>query len=159
MSLIKRESRATTPHDLFGRFDTMFDEWARSLPFRRGSGQELRWPFRDDMIRVDEYHDKDALVVRAEIPGTDPEKDVEVTVGDGMLRIFAEHEVEERDEQKGYLRRELRSGSFSRTLPLPEGVSGDDIAASCKDGILEIRIPLPETPEPAEAKRIPVAKG
>lgn len=157
MGLIKRESRAVGPYDLFSRFDTMFDEWTRSLPFRHG--QEIRWPFNDDMIHVDEYRDGDTLVVQAEIPGIDPEKDVEVTVGDGMLHIVAEHHVEERDEGKGYLRRELRSGKFSRTLPLPEGVSQADIAASYKNGILEIRVPMPETTERTEPKRIPVAKG
>jgi len=65
-----------------------------------------------------------------------------------MLRIEAERREEEETEEKGYVRHELSYGSFTRTLPLPEGVTESDITASYKDGILEIRIPGAE-PEPA----------
>ena len=73
-------------------------------------------------------------MVRADLPGIDPEKDVELTVSDGMLHIRAERREEEKREEKGYLRQELRYGSLSRTLPLPEGVTESDITATYKDG-------------------------
>jgi HSP20 family protein len=150
VGLMKREMR---PVDVFDRFDRMFDEWTKNLSARRPMlfGHEL---MTEDMIRVDEFHEDGTLVVRAELPGIDPEKDVELTVVDGMLRIEAERREEERVEEKGWLRHELRSGSFMRTLALPEGVSEDDVKATYKDGILEIRIPAP-SPEPA--KKIPIA--
>jgi HSP20 family protein len=73
-----------------------------------------------------------------------------------MLRIEAERREEEKKEGKGYVRQELRYGSLSRTLPLPEGVTESDIKASYKAGTLEIRIPEPRQ-EPA--KKIPIAKS
>ncbi len=150
--LLKRDAK---PIDVFDRFDRMFDEWTKSLPFRRPmffGGEAMT----EDMIRVDEYRENGNLVIRAELPGIDPDKDVELSVSDTMLHIEAEHREEEKTEEKGYLRQELRYGSFTRTLPLPEGVSESDVTASYKDGILEIRIPAP-VPEPA--KRIAITKS
>jgi HSP20 family protein len=91
--------------------------------------------------------------------GMDPGKDVEVTVSDGMLRIAAERREEEKTEEKDYYRRELRYGSFSRDLPLPDGTTESDIQASYKDGILEIRVPVAKEAAPEPAKKIPVTKG
>lgn len=148
---LKREPRELERLDVFDRFDRLFDDWTKVLPFRRGREWET-----GDLIRVDEFHEDGTLVVRAELPGIDPEKDVELTVSDGMLRIEAERREEEKAEEKGYLRRELRVGSFARTLPLPEGVSEADIEADYKDGILEIRVPVPE---PAPATKVPVTRS
>ena len=152
--LRKREPRELERLDMFDRFDRMFDEWRKVLPFRRATMFGREW-VSEDMIRVDEFHENGTLVVRAELPGIDPEKDVELTVTNGILHIAAERREEEKTEDKGYLHRELRYGSFTRTLPLPEGVSETDIKADYKDGILEIRVPAPE---PAPATKIPIAK-
>ena len=92
-------------------------------------------------------------------PEKDPEKDVEITVVDGMLRITAERRVEEQTQDKGYTRHELRYGSFSRALPLLDGASESDINATYKDGILEIRVPVTDPPAAAEPTRIAVTKG
>ena len=67
--------------------------------------------------------------------------------------------MEEKTEDKGYTRQELRYGSFSRTLPLPEGASESDIKATYKDGILEIRVPVSEPPAAAAPTRVAVTKG
>jgi HSP20 family protein len=133
----------------------MFDEWMKGLAFRRPTLFGREWA-TEDVIRVDEYREDGSLVIRAELPGIDPEKDVELTVSGGMLHIEAERRQEEKVEEKGYLRHEIRAGSFSRTLPLPEGVSESDVRANYKDGILEIRIP---SPEPAPAKKVEISKG
>ncbi len=148
--LMRREPRGEVG-DFFGHFDRMFDEWARMMPFR--SVPFARWPEADGMIHVEEFHDDGTLVVRADLPGIDPEKDLELTVADGMLHIEAERREEEKKEDKGYLRRELRYGSLSRTLPLPVGMTESDIKATYKAGILEIRIPEPKQ-EPA--RKIPI---
>ena len=144
----RRELRGAAG-DVFSRFDRMFDEWARMMPFPH-------WREADELIRVEEFHEDGGLVVRADLPGIDPEKDVELTVSDGMLHIHAERREEEKREEKGYLRQELRYGSLSRTLPLPGGVTESDITANYKDGILEIRIPAPKH-EPG--KTIPISKA
>jgi HSP20 family protein len=140
--------------DLFGRFDRIFDEWARAMPFRPLPFPRL-WE-AEDLIRVEEYREDSTLVIRAELPGIDPDKDVELTVSGGMLDIRAERREEEKQEEKGYLRQELRYGSLSRSLPLPEGVAESDITATYQSGILEIRIPEPKR-EPA--RNIPIAKS
>lgn len=136
-------------------FDRVFDNWARTMAFRPLLGiPELLT--KEAIIPVDEIREDGALVVRAELPGIDPEKDVTLTVSDGVLLIEAERTQEEKVEGKGYLRRELRYGTFARSIVLPEGVSDADIAASYKDGILEVRIPIPA---PTPARKIPIGKG
>src|SRR3712207_6032760 len=97
----------------------------------------------DSWLRVEEYQDGDALVVKAEVPGIDPEKDVEVTVLDNRLHIGVRREEKSEHKSKTGYRSEFRYGNFSRTVTLPAGVSQDDIHASYKDGVLEIRIPQP----------------
>ena len=146
--LARREPRGEAA-DVFGRFDRMFEEWARMMPFSR-------WREAEELIRVEEFRDDRTLVIRADLPGIDPESDVELTVSHGMLHIEAERREEEKREEKGYVRRELRYGSLSRSLPLPAGVTEADIAATYKDGVLEIRIPEPKH-EPA--KKIAISKA
>lgn len=147
--LMKRE-----PHqaDLFSRFDQIFDEWMRTSPFRPMNA--ARWWQTDDVIRIEEFREDGALVIRAELPGIDPDKDVELTVSTGMLHIRAErHEIQEKEEH-GYLRQELRYGSLSRAVPLPEGVTEADVRATYKAGMLEIRIPEPKQ---GPVSKIPIA--
>jgi HSP20 family protein len=118
--------------------------------FRDGEGRQV--------LRVEEFDQDHTLVVRAEMPGIDPDKDVEVTVADGMLTIRAERTEEEETTKKHFHRREIRYGGFSRTLPLPEGVREGDIKASYKDGILEIQVPVPETSD-TETTKVPIARA
>ncbi len=157
MSSLIRRDRGSDVTSRFSRMDRLFEEWMRSLPMRRPFGLGWDWP-GEDLIRVDEYREGDTEVIRAELPGIDPEKDVELTIGDGMLRINAERRVEEKTEDIGYLRHELRYGSMRRTLPLPEGVSESDVFATYKDGILEIRVKVPERTATAP-KKIAIRKG
>jgi HSP20 family protein len=140
--------------DVFSRFDQMFDEWARTMPFRPMN--ITRWWPTEDLIQVEEFREDGVLVVRAELPGIDPDKDVELTVSGGMLHIRAERREEEKHEEHGYLRRELRYGSLSRSLPLPEGVAESDIKATYKAGMLEVRIPEPRH---ETATKIPIARS
>ena len=144
--LMRREPHGEAP-DVVSRFDRMFEEWARMMPFRPLGFPH--WWGAEDLIRVEEYREDGTLVIRADLPGIDPDKDVELTVSDGMLHIKAERRAEEKREEQGYVRQEVRYGSLSRSLPLPEGVTEADITASYKDGVLEIRIPAPER-EPAK---------
>ncbi|BCW19358.1 Hsp20/alpha crystallin family protein [Pseudarthrobacter enclensis] len=110
-------------------------------------------------IRVEELVDGNTLVVRAELPGIDPDKDVDVSVADGVLTIKAERQEKSEHKDKDGYRSEFRYGSFVRRLPLPGGVQQNDVTASYKDGLLEVRAPLPaQTQEPAAAK-VPVTRG
>jgi HSP20 family protein len=157
MSALTRRDRG----DLVGwfdRMDRMVEEWMRSLPMRRPFGMTWDWPGHE-LIEVDEFRAGDMEVIRAELPGIDPDKDVELAVADGMLRIKAERRVEENSEDGGYVRHELRYGSFVRTLPLPEGASNSDITASYRNGILEVRVPLKEQVAGPAPTKIAIAKG
>ena len=150
--LLKHETRTVEPFEPVGWIDRMIEEWPALFPFRRMS--TAPW-FPEDWIRVEEYREDGHLVVRAELPGLDPAKDVDVTVVNGALHIKAERREENKTEKKGYTHRELRYGAFTRTLPLPEGVSTADVTAGYRNGILEVRLPLPEaTAEPVH--KIPV---
>jgi HSP20 family protein len=107
MTGLMRREPPGEPADVFSRFDRMFDEWARMMPFRPPF---MHWHEAGELIRVEEFREDGTLVVRADLPGIDPGKDVELAVSDGMLHIGAERREEERREEKGYLRRELHTG-------------------------------------------------
>jgi HSP20 family protein len=127
------------------------------LPFIRLPEMWADWT-DEDMLKVEEYRDGDAVVIRADLPGIDPDKDVNIDILDGALRVSAERRKEEKIEEKDYVRTELRYGSFSRTVPLPAGASEQDVAATYKDGVLEIRVPFAAAQAP-EAKKIPITRS
>jgi HSP20 family protein len=136
MAIVRRE-RAELP-DMVRRF---FD-----------SDWEKPW------LRVEEFVDDKDLVVRAELPGIDPEKDVELSVVDGVLRIRAEREEKSEHKGKDSYRSEFRYGSFARNVPLPMGCTETDVAATYRDGVLEIRVPTGEEPK-TQAVKIPITRG
>ncbi len=111
-------------------------------------------PYLGQPIRIEEYVEGDHYLVRAELAGIDPEKDVEVTVGSGYLTIHAERS----DKVEGKHRSEFRYGSFSRTLTLPVNADEDAVTASYRDGILTISVGL-KTEQKVSAKKIEVVKG
>ncbi|WP_077489369.1 Hsp20/alpha crystallin family protein [Sinomonas mesophila] len=110
-------------------------------------------------IKVEEVQEGDALVVRAELPGIDPEKDVDVSITDDGLHIRAYREERAEQKDKHSYRSEFRYGSFSRTVPLPEGATADDVTATYKDGVLEVRVPVPAQPSPPPSSKIQVKRG
>ncbi|HET6269507.1 MAG TPA: Hsp20/alpha crystallin family protein [Arthrobacter sp.] len=110
-------------------------------------------------MRVEQFVDGDTLVVRAELPGIDPDKDVDLSVSDGVLRIKAERqEKAEHTSRTGY-RSEFRYGTFTRSFPLPEGAREEDITATYKDGVLEVRAPARTTAPDTSATRIRIDHG
>ena len=144
MSLIHRNRSDVDWPDLFGA--RMFD-----VP--------TVWKdlFDDSEMKVEEFRDGDTLVVRAEMPGIDPDKDVEITVADRMLHLRAERRSETKTEDKKGYRSEFRYGSFSRAVRLPAGAGEDDVKASYDDGILEVRIPVDDNAN--GAKKIPITRA
>jgi len=97
----------------------------------------------EDHIKVEEEMVGADLVIRAEIPGVDPDKDIEITVDDGVLTLNAERRKEETTKQDGGFRSEFSYGSFHRSLSLPKGASAKDVKATYRDGILEVKVPMP----------------
>lgn len=109
-------------------------------------------------MRMEEFLEEDALVIRAELPGVEPDKDVDITVADGVLTIAAERREESTEGEKGKdgYRSEFRYGSYRRSLTLPAGATAEDVKATYADGILEVRIPIASaepTPQRIEVTR------
>lgn len=130
----------------------MDDMWRR--PFPGLFGRERWLPIRPLSIRMpslDVYEEKDAVVVKAELPGMKKE-DVEVNLAGETLTIKGEKKEGKEVKEDDYYRRERSYGSFLRTVALPCEVKSDEIKASFKDGVLEIRMPKTE-----EAKKKSIA--
>ena len=117
------------------------------------------WFKEEDRLRVEQAVTDDSMIVRAEMPGIDPDKDVEITVADGVLHIRAERRAESTEEKEGGVTRsEFRYGMFERALRVPAGLGVDDVKPTYKDGILEVRVPLGAT-DMAPRKTVPVTRA
>ena len=134
---------ALTRGESRGLFPDLFD-WIES-PF-----SVLR-PFMARPMRLGDFVEDGHYVVRAELPGIDPVKEVEVTVSNGMLHIRAER----REETETKHRSEFYYGVFSRHVALPEGADQDDVTATYDKGILEVTVGLREK-EKVTGRQIPV---
>jgi predicted unusual protein kinase regulating ubiquinone biosynthesis (AarF/ABC1/UbiB family)/HSP20 family molecular chaperone IbpA len=129
------------------RFRAMFPDladwlespWTGPPPFLTGQAFRL-----EEAIRDNRY------VIRAELPGLDPENDIEVTVDNRILTIRAER----RQEDNGSYRSEFRYGSFARAVRLPAKVDAADVTARYDKGVLEVSIPV-RAAKP-EGTRIPI---
>ncbi|OFX33621.1 MAG: hypothetical protein A2Z07_04415 [Armatimonadetes bacterium RBG_16_67_12] len=123
--------------------DRLFEDFFSRRPRTAGP---LVWQPAVEVFETD-----NEIVVKAELPGIDP-KSVSVTVtGDG-LGIKGEAKVEHEEKARNYYRRELRYGSFQRTIPLPTEVKSEDTKASFKHGILEVKVPKAERVKPKAVK-------
>lgn len=108
-------------------------------------------------MRVEEFETDGRVVIRAELPGIDPDKDVEITLTDHQLHVRAERTSRTKEEDVKGWRSEFRYGSFERTLPLPPTATDKDVQASYADGILEITVPIGGADE--AVKRITVSRS
>jgi HSP20 family protein len=95
-----------------------------------------------DLVETDED-----FVLRADLPGL-TENDVNIELEDNVLTISGQRKAEHEERKEGYYRVERASGSFSRSLTLPEGVDPESVQASFENGVLEVRIPKPEQRKP-----------
>jgi HSP20 family molecular chaperone IbpA len=93
-------------------------------------------------IPVESFTREGAYVVRADLPGIDPEKDIEVEVDGDVLTIHGERREEEHENGHS----EVRYGSFTRSLRLPQGASAADVQARYDAGVLEVTVPMKEAP-------------
>lgn len=117
--------------ELHTRLDRLFEDLV-------ASGKRGEWTPAIDVVR-----DKDNLVVRADMPGIKPEE-VKVEVEGDILTVSGEHEESREEKDENFVRRERRYGSLARSIALPPGVDPDKVAATVKDGVLEVTVPLPQ---------------
>jgi HSP20 family protein len=144
MGIIKREHHdVARPESLFRRplFDlSNWTDWFEETP-----------------MKLEEFQEDGNLVVRAELPGIDVDNDVDITVANGTLTIRAERRDETSTEDKSGYRSEFHYGAFVRSVQLPAGATEEDVKATYKDGILDVRVPMDSAQ--AESKKIPVTRS
>ncbi|MGA2970265.1 MAG: Hsp20/alpha crystallin family protein [Acidimicrobiales bacterium] len=116
--------------DLLVRFGPPW-VWVDEL-FRDGEGRRS--------FKIEETKDGESMVIRAELPGIDPDKDVTVEVVEDELVIRAQRAETHRSESDHVYHSEFRYGSFMRSIPIPDDVDESKVEATYKDGILEVRL-------------------
>jgi HSP20 family protein len=126
--------------DMNRKFDETFAFWP-GFPFRRQSGYlpTLTAMTERSFVPITEVFEQNGdLVVRLELPGIKPEKDVIVTLADGELVIKGERKQEKELADKAYYRFETVYGTFERHFAVPETLDERAVHAEYKDGILEV---------------------
>jgi HSP20 family protein len=98
-----------------------------------------------EAIPVEEFVEDNKLVIRAELPGIDPDKDVEVSISGGVLHIAATRSEKFEHKSRDGLSSEFRYGSFERSIVLPAGTYETEVVATYADGILEVHLPITAT--------------
>ena len=135
--------------------DTLFERFFEE-PFK--NLMRNRFPVFEELTsmealtpKVDMFDNKNELVVKMEVPGID-KKNINISISNGMLRVHGEVKKEEETKKDDYYYSERTSGSFSRRLRLPVEVKEDQVKATYKDGILEIKLPKTAKSKPKEIK-------
>jgi len=110
------------------------------------------WPFKDVDFEghapaLESFVRNGQLVVRADLPGMEA-KDVDISVLGNVLTIKGERKDKKEVKGHEYIRREVTYGSFERRMTLPAGVDAEKIQAKCKDGVLEVTMPLAKEMQP-----------
>lgn len=120
--------------------DWSLPTWTRERPFW--------WPSAWDGVlestgvRVEEYEEDDVYVIRAEVPGIDPDRDIDLTINDAVLRLDIRRQQETHEGRRRRHRSEFSYGTFTRIITLPRTAAEKDVTATYEDGILEVRVPL-----------------
>jgi HSP20 family protein len=125
-------------------------------PFGRDFGNLMRALLEDEETSVatsawtpavDIKEEADRFVIHADIPGVVPEE-IEITMENGVLSIKGERAYEHKEERKDYKRMERVRGTFYRRFSLPDTADAEHIAATGKNGVLEIVIPKHPVAQP-----------
>ena len=115
-----------------------------------GGATTRRWIPAMDLVETAEH-----FVLKADLPGIE-QSDVSIELEKNVLTVAGERKTEHEEKHEGYYRVERATGSFSRSLTLPEGVDPDGVTASFHNGVLEVRIPKPAAAKP---RRVQIAVG
>ncbi len=145
------------PMGMFDDFHADLEKvWDRAMPMlprslRIGSANDVAW-----YPRLDVFENNGDIVVKTDLPGIDKD-DIQITIENGSLVLTGEREEESEVDEKDFYRHERSHGSFMRSLPLPFDADADDVKAVFLDGVLEIRIPVPEPTEEEPAKTVAIS--
>lgn len=125
--------------------------WPRNLlarPWPDG-GVTMEWSPRCDVSETEAE-----VLIQAELPGVE-QKDMEVTVRDGVLYLKGEKRTAKKEEENGRSHSERFFGSFERALAIPDNVDEAKIEARLRDGVLEVHLPK-VTPTIPAAKKVEI---
>jgi len=141
-TLEPRTHGALTPFDEMDRmFDRMFgSSWMHPFRWHGPWWREMAAPFEGLTPSVDVIDRDEEVLVRAEVPGVKKD-DLDVSLTENRLTIQGKTRHEEKTEEGDYFRREMATGSFTRTVTLPAEVDGSKARAKFTDGILELTLP------------------
>ena len=103
-------------------------------------------------IPLDVVEDGDNVLVHASLPGVQPE-DIDVTVENDVLTIKGHSKVEHEVQGANFLRRERRSGTFRRSLRLPDTLDAENARPNFDNGVLTVTLPKIEA---KKAKKLTV---
>jgi HSP20 family protein len=151
MTIVRRPSPFGELMSLRQAMDRLFED-----SFVRSPGGAV-WSGPTSALPLDVRSTPDALVVEAALPGVSPD-DVEITVEGGTLTISGSYRDERSDDEGDYLVREIRRGSFGRTISLPDGLEADRATATFENGVLALRIPRAEQVKPRQIRITPGAE-
>ncbi len=129
--------------------DSLFEN-ALITPF--GGGQQGS---QSAYLPLDVTENEDNFVVKASLPGVNPE-DIDVTVNGDVLTIKGEIKQEQENQNERYHLRERRWGSFSRSVSLPTQIKTDAVQAEYQNGVLTLTLPKADDVKP---KRIAIKGG
>ena len=105
------------------------------------------WEGNDFSPAIDVSQDKDNVIIETSLPGIDPDK-VDISVENDVLTISGHTEEKKETKRENYYRKEIREGSFSRSIILPMGVKADQAEASYEKGILMVSLPKADEAKP-----------
>ena len=124
-------------------WDRVFDRFFDGFDY--GSGYGNSYSHRTPAVDVRE--DDEKYLMEVELPGL-TEKDVNVKVEDGVLTISSIKEESKEEKDEGFVRRERRHHSFSRSFTLPDHVDAENITANFKNGLLDVSVPKTPAAKP-----------
>jgi HSP20 family protein len=128
---------------------TMERAFGEFFPF---SPRRWRRSIREEFPLCDLIDKGDYLLLRAEVPGLKKE-DIEISVNNTSINLKGEIKREKEAKGETYYRSERYFGSFSRIIDLPIDVNPDNVEATLRDGVLEVKLPKRKA---SRAKRIEI---
>jgi HSP20 family protein len=130
------------------RFRSEFDDFLEKFGLEGRLFKE-----REQTLRpaVEAYVEDDTFRVRVDLPGIDS-ANIDVKVTGGTLTIKGSREQKHDTTKQDYFQREIRYGSFERSISMPEGIKAEDLKASYRDGVLELAAPMPKQATSAGVK-------
>ena len=129
-----------TKFEPWGLFDLLHRDLDEIAGRRFGAAIPANGNLADWVPAVDILEDKDRFVLRADIPGVDPD-DIEISMDKGILTLSGQRKEEKSTSFDGLKRIERVHGRFRRRFTLPEAADADNITARSANGILEVTIP------------------